>query len=208
MALIRYAIARLLKKLKPIAQKGSTIHKTAKVCGGSQIVDTTMNRYSYCGYDCTIENARIGSFTSIGSFVKIGLAGHPLNWVSTSPAFCYGRGSVKKNFAKNAYDSAPQQTIIGNDVWIAENVLVKAGVTIGDGAVVGMGSVVTHNVGSYEIWAGNPAKMIRKRFDDSTIKELTGLQWWMMPDEELKKYSIAMPDPAKFIKLVHGREEE
>ena len=50
--------------------------------------------------------------------------------------------------------------------------LIKSGVTICDGAVIGMGSVVTHDVGPYEIWAGNPARMIRKRFDDGSVENL------------------------------------
>ena len=62
----------------------------------------------------------------------------------------------------------------------------KSGVTISDGAVIGMGSVVTHDVGPYEIWAGNPARMIRKRFDDETVENLKQIKWWNWNEEKSK----------------------
>lgn len=80
------------------------------------------------------------------------------------------------NFAEHPYDRGGT-TIIGNDVWIGLGVIVKAGVTVGDGAVIGAGSVLTKNVPPYSIWAGVPAREIRKRFDEQTTYALLELRW-------------------------------
>ena len=71
-------------------------------------------------------------------------------------------------------------------------------VTIGDGAVIGGGSVVTKDVGPYEIWAGNPARFIRKRFDDETIEKLLKIKWWDWSDEQLKKAGKYFSDVKDF----------
>jgi len=198
--MILYYLARVFKKLKPVAKCRSDIHPSARVGGGTQIIDSAIGRHSYCGYDCTILNTKIGAFCSIASNVKIGLANHPLEWVSTSSEFYGVENTVGGKLAKNVYQSFPHPTTVENDVWIAENVMIKAGVTIGTGAVIGMGSIVTKNVGPYEIWAGNPARCIRKRFDDKTIEALLATQWWSWDEDTLAKYNQLIPDPQSFLK--------
>ena len=76
---------------------------------------------------------------------------------------------------------------------------------IGDGAVVGGGSVITKDVGPYEIWAGNPAKLIRKRFDDDTIAKLLEIRWWDLEDELLYEYGKYVPDVFRFIKEIEDK---
>ena len=92
-----------------------------------------------------------------------------------------------------------KKTVIGNDVWIGNNCIIKGGITIGDGAIIGMGSVVTHDVPPYEIWAGNPAHLIRKRFDDETIKQLIEIKWWDMSEEELQEIGDLFKNPEELI---------
>ena len=87
--------------------------------------------------------------------------------------------------------------VIGNDVWIGRKAVILSGVTIGDGAVVGTMAVVTSNVEPYTIVAGNPARPVRKRFDDSTIQNLLQLRWWDWPTEKVKenvKSLVMRPD--------------
>ena len=108
----------------------------------------------------------------------IGAANHPLEWISTSPAFYYGKDSIPKNLAKLSYDASPAKTRIGNDVWIGRDVLVRGGVVIGNGACVGMGAVVTKDVPPYAIVCGNPARVIRYRFSDDVIHRLEKICWW------------------------------
>lgn len=106
---------------------------------------------------------------------------------------------MKKNFARHEFEIF-KRTSIGNDVWIGNRVMIKAGVKIGDGAVIGMGSIVTHDVGAYEIWAGNPARLIRKRFDEETINELMKTKWWEWEDQRIEKYAEEVTSPESFVK--------
>lgn len=69
----------------------------------------------------------------------------------------------------------------------------KNGVNIGDGAIIGMGAIVTKDVPPYAIVGGNPAKIIRYRFDEITIKKLMDSQWWNLKHEDLKKMTIENP---------------
>lgn len=76
--------------------------------------------------------------------------------------------------------------VIGNDVWIGYEAVIMSGVKIGDGAIIGARAVVTHDVPPYTIVGGVPAKPIRRRFDDETIKRLLEIKWWELPRERIK----------------------
>ena len=93
MITIQYLWAKIFKKIRSSAIINSKVPKTAKIYSGSHVVNSQIGRYTYCGYDCEIINAKIGSFCSIARGVKIGGAMHPTNWVSTSPLFYEGRGA-------------------------------------------------------------------------------------------------------------------
>ena len=196
---IRWLCAKLLKKLlNPPALNSCNISKESRVCSRSELTDVSMGRYSYIGNDCFMVNVEIGSFCSIADRVAIGGAAHPVDRVSSSPVFHQGRNIMRRNLAAFDAVSTPRTTI-ENDVWIGRNALIKAGVTIHNGAVIGMGSIVTHDVGPYEIWAGNPARMLRKRFPDDTANRLQRVKWWMWTDEKILQYADVMDDPVKFL---------
>lgn len=189
---------KVLKKSSGYAIHDSHIDKTSKIESGCNIVSVEMGRYSFCGYDCEIVNTEIGSFCSIANNVKIGGARHPIEWVSTSPVFYYGRDSVRKKFSTFAREK-DKHTIIGNDVWIGANAIVIQGVKIGNGSVIGAGAVVTKDVGDYEIVAGNPAHLIRKRFDEETIEELLDSEWWNQPDDIIQGCVQYVREPQVFL---------
>lgn len=196
--MLQYIFHKIVKKLRLSAIKNSKIHKSARVESGSSFINSTMDRYSYCGYDCNIYNAEIGAFCSIAGHVIIGGATHPMHFVSTSPVFLSHKGSVKKKFAR--FDYLPSyKTIIESDVWIGEGAFLKAGVKIGVGSVIGMNSVVTKNVEPYTIVGGNPAKTIRKRFNEKIIEELLKTQWWNLSDTELQKHGEYFDNPELLI---------
>lgn len=195
---ISYIYSRILKKARGVALSSTTIDKTSKIEAGTTCIDTTMDRHSFCGYDCTFNNCDIGAFTSIASRVVVGGSMHPMHFVSTSPVFLSHKDSIRKKYAKYNFKDIPKSRI-GNDVWIGEGVFIKSGVTIGDGAVIGMGSVVTKDVPAYAIFAGNPAKLIRFRFEDSIVKELVDSQWWHWDDRKLVQFSDVFDSPTKFI---------
>ena len=91
--------------------------------------------------------------------------------------------------AKNICDAWDNKgnTVIGNDVWIGYEAVILSGVTIGDGAIIGTRAVVTKDVPPYTIVGGIPAKPIRKRFDETTIKRLEALRWWDWDYEKIRR---------------------
>lgn len=196
---IGYYLYKVKSKLRGIAVKNSEIDKDAKLESGTVFVGSQIGRFSYCGYDCYLINCKIGAFSSISDNVSVGGGQHPISWVSTSPAFYKGRDSISKRLAKLDFDSSDPTTTIGNDVWIGRGAYIKAGVTIGDGAVVGMGSVITKDVEPYTIVAGNPARVIRKRFDDRIIDELSKINWWYLSEKELQSNSDKFDNVRNFI---------
>lgn len=200
-----FYIAKGLRRiLRPPAIRSSQIDKSSAVCSGSNINYSTIARYSYIGNDSFLYYASVGAFCSVGDCCRIGNPSHPMTWVSLSPVFIKGKNILNKNFAHMSFQDN-QTTIIGNDVWIGSNVLIKSGVTIGNGAIIGMGSVVTKNVPPYEVWAGNPAKFIRKRFTDNIIADLLEIEWWNWPEERIEKYAHLFNDTEKLIECFKRR---
>ena len=106
-------------------------------------------------------------------------ANHQMNCVSTFPFYIF------ENWNENipSLDKMPLKgdTNIGNDVWIGQNSTILPGVKVGDGVIIGTKSVVGSNVEPYSIIAGDPAKIIRKRFDDELIELMLKLKWWDLP---------------------------
>ncbi len=196
---LSFYIAKAMRKfLQPPAKRSSKIDKTSKICSGSQINNVVIRRYSYVGHDCFLNYVNIGSFCSIADDVHMGGVAHNLESVSTSPVFFNGKNIMKKNFAQQK-NIEPSVINVGNDVWIGQGAFIKGGVTIGDGAVIGMGAILTKDVGPYEIWAGNPARLIRKRFDDDKIDKLLASKWWEFSDEELMKYGNLFANTEDFL---------
>ena len=111
-------------------------------------------------------------------------ANHQMNAVSTFPFY------TLEGWEMNTPDPSEMpfkggDTVIGNDVWIGQNAVVLPGVHIGDGAIIGANSVVGSDVDPYTIVVGNPAKPLRKRFDDELIELLLKFKWWDKSVEEI-----------------------
>ena len=202
--MIGYYWAKLIKKIQSAAIIGSTIGEDSKVESGSQFINSTMGRHSFCGYDCFINMCTIGSFVSIANHVVIGGGIHPMDWVSTSPVFYNNRDSVKKKYSRHERPTFPR-TVIGNDVWIGDGAHLKAGITVGNGAVIGMGSVVTKDVLPYEIVAGAPAKRIRMRFTEDICRELDKTHWWDFDDKLLMELAQYIKDPELFLEMLRKK---
>jgi len=137
--------------------------------------------------DAGVDRLVIGSFCSIGSgaaFIMAGNQGHRNDWISTFPF--YWMSEVEAfNGAANGFEPAGD-TVIGNDVWIGSEAILMPGVTIGDGAVIGTRALVTRDVAPYAIVGGNPARVIRKRFEEPRIDLLLQMRWWDWPEAHLR----------------------
>lgn len=209
MVSLKYLYGKFFKKIiRGKCIVNSNIHKTAKINSGATIVDSTIGRYTYTCYDDEIVNCDIGQFCSISDEVVIGGAEHPMDWVSTSPVFQSVKHSgPKRKFSEFDFEGI-KKTIIGNDVWIGRRAIIKAGVTVGDGAVIGSGSVVTKDVPPYAIVGGVPAKILKYRFDEDTIKELLQSEWWNLPDETIEGNAYLIKDPIAFTKALKERNKQ
>lgn len=199
----KYFFSIIQKKTRLSSVKNSLVHGTSKVESGSVFYNSSMDKHSFCGYNCEIVNTEIGCFTSIANNVVSGGGRHPMEWVSMSPVFYKGRDSVKAKFSEHNRRGV-KKVVIGNDVWIGHSAILLQGVTVGHGAVVGAGSVVTKSVPPYAIVAGNPAKIIRYRFTDEIIKGILLSSWWDMPDDDLKKMGQYFTDVELFLDIFNN----
>lgn len=137
-------------------------------------------------YDFNGDKLIIGKFCAIARGVEFIMNGanHRMCSVTTYPFNIMG-GGWEKSAPKMEDLPLKGDTVVGNDIWFGQNVTVLPGVHIGDGAIIGANSVVTKDVPPYAIVGGNPAKLIRKRFDDETIEFLLDLKWWDWPAEKI-----------------------
>ena len=171
----------------------STIGRHSTFEGANKIYPHTqfwgsMGYGSYIGYHCNVI-ANIGRFCSIADHVRTNVGVHPITspFATTSPMYF---SILKQNgytFANRIkFDEIKEPSTIGNDVWIGENVFFAGGLKIDDGAVVLAGAVVTKDVPPYAVVGGVPAKVIKYRYDEDTIRFLLALKWWNMDVEWLR----------------------
>ena len=133
--------------------------------------------YTYIGYNCFITKSQIGRYTSIANNVSIGMGEHKLDRISTSSLFY-----------ENPYETLTEkECIVGNDVWIGVDSIIRRGVKIGDGSVIGANSVVTKDVPDFAVVAGVPAKVLKYRFEENVQKLIKDSKWWLLELEEAKK---------------------
>ena len=161
--------------------------KNPKIIVGdfTYIADSDFESHVTHLYEWNGDRLIIGKFCQIAAGVEFVMNGanHQMNAVSTFPFFTLEGWNA----------SAPQKsdmplkgdTVIGNDVWIGQNATIMPGVHIGDGAIIGANSLVSKDVEPYTIVAGNPIRIIRKRFDDELIDLLERFKWWDKSIEEI-----------------------
>lgn len=130
----------------------------------------------------------IGKFVAIAQgaqFIMNG-ANHAMDGLSTYPfaTFGFGEGAAIDRQA-GTYKG---DVVIGNDVWIGREAVILPGVTVGDGAIVGARAVVSRDVPAYAVVAGNPARIVKRRFDDDTVAALLALRWWDWPVDTIRRH--------------------
>ena len=171
----------------------------------------TLGRFTYGEQYLSIlqwdegSNLEIGSFCSIADNITIILGGnHRTDWITTFPF-----GHIFKDELGGAniagHPRSNGEIIIGNDVWIGRGATILSGIKIGDGAVIAANSTVTKDVQPYEIVGGNPARVIKKRFNEKITELLLKLKWWELPVDVIKNISqnlSSQPDEAQLTELV------
>lgn len=140
--------------------------------------------WSYMNDECDVLSLResrkvvVGKYSSVGKCKFVMEADHNTAFASTYPfneLGCNGCAPLNKK------DKQMPDILVGNDVWICDDAVIYGGVTIGDGAVVAGNAVVTKDVPSYAIVAGNPARVVKYRFNEHIIKKMIAVQWWDLP---------------------------
>ena len=171
--------------------------------------DISIGKYSY-GYRQLCYRgsklSQIGAFCSIGPNVTVSNGNHPIDIVSTHPAF-YLAGWGITDSPQSLKSDKNGLISIGHDVWIGMNVTLLTGIAIGHGAVVAAGSVVTKDIPPYALVGGIPARIIKFRFDEPTVEQLLNRAWWAWPDNHLRSSADDFFDVKKFLQ-VDGMEHD
>ena len=141
----------------------------------------------------------IGRYCSVGSNVKVYLRNHPMERLSMHPFF------YNKALGYLDSDNIPDTSLsIEHDVWIGANSIFTAGCSrVGTGAVIGAGSVVTKDVSNFAIVAGNPARLLRYRFNEPVQHKIIESQWWAKPVDYCVQHMQAMVTPLDKKHLIH-----
>ena len=149
------------------------------------IADSDFESHVTHFYPWSRDNLIIGKFCQIAAGVEFVMndANHKMNAVTTFPFYTLEGWEMK--IPDPAEMPFKGNTVIGNDVWIGQNAVILPGVHVGDGAIIGANSVVGSDVAPYTIVIGNPAKVLRKRFDDELIGLLLKFKWWDKSIEEI-----------------------
>lgn len=131
------------------------------------------------------ERLTIGKFCQFahGTRFITSSADHPKEWFTTYPFAVFDHGTMPL-FAEEFGQG--RDTVIGHDVWIGHNAIILPGVTLGHGVIVGAGAVVTRDMPDFAVVAGNPAQVVRMRFDPETIAALLRLAWWDLPLDRVR----------------------
>lgn len=170
---------------KEIYIKPTIKNKNIIVGDFSYIADSDFESHVTHHYEWNNDKLIIGKFCQIASGVEFVMNGanHQMNAVSTFPFYTL-EGWEQTPPTQNDLP-IKGDTVIGNDVWIGQNATILPGVHIGDGAIIGANSVIGSDVAPYTIVVGNPARPIRKRFDDELIYIMEKLKWWDKSIEEI-----------------------
>lgn len=146
---------------------------------------------------------RMGAYCSIAAGVHVLLGGeHRTDWTTTYPF-----SELDRRFAHiRGHPRTKGDVVIGNDVWVGRDAVILSGVKIGDGAVVAARAVVARDVEPYAIVGGNPAKLVRSRFDPDTVSRLLAIAWWDWPTERIEAAipRLLSPRIADFLDAAEG----
>lgn len=166
----------------------------------SELINSELGDYSYLSQFSVVNKTIVGKFCSIAHGSYIGLWEHNREVTTHSFYLFESSGNFVNGYIDYELDKV--LTYIGNDVWVGANSVILKGVRVGNGAIVGASAVVTKDIPPYAIAVGNPARIIKYRFDDDTIKFLQELEWWNLPREMIQE----MVDKNVFFSMQHLKD--
>ncbi|MBN9668898.1 CatB-related O-acetyltransferase [Roseibium aggregatum] len=140
------------------------------------------------------DRLRIGRFCALAqgtTFIMNG-ANHALTGFSTYPFHIFGNGWEEGFEPGTIFDHLRGDTVVGHDVWFGTNSTVLPGVTVCSGAIVGAHAVVASDVPPFAVVVGNPARVVRLRFDETTIERLLEIAWWDWPADRIARHLSAI----------------
>jgi acetyltransferase-like isoleucine patch superfamily enzyme len=182
-----------------------------KIYHSSRIANAEIGAYSYVSPCTEIRHARIGRYCSIGDNVNMRGSAHPKTWLSSHP-FPYtnlypGSRSYRPPLT---FDGYSRRTIIGHDVWIGSQAIILPGVTIGTGAIIGAGAVVAKDIPAYAVAVGNPARVVKYRFERDLIDRLLQSEWWLydLPRYLEQQPGVPLAEPEKMIDFLTRHDNE
>jgi phosphonate metabolism protein (transferase hexapeptide repeat family) len=184
--------------VKPTVDPAATLRDTqlgayCEVGARTILQEVAMGDYSYVVNDAQITYTTVGKFCSIAAMTRINPGNHPIHRASQAH-FTYRASAY---FPEESDDAEffewrrAHHVHIGHDVWIGHGAIVLPGRNIGTGAVVAASAIVTKDVPPYTIVAGNPARIVRRRFSEDIANRLAELAWWDWDHETLR---MALPD--------------
>ncbi|MFJ8133331.1 CatB-related O-acetyltransferase [Streptomyces hydrogenans] len=159
------------------------------------------------------ERLVIGRYCALatGSTFLMAGAAHPTMGVSTYPFTMFGGRWAEQTLAIVTAMPSRGDTVVGNDVWFGYGATVMPGVRIGDGAIIAAGAVITADVPPYTIVGGNPARPIRRRFDEADVERLQRAAWWEWPADLVTDHArtIMAGTPADIARIAteHGLDK-
>ncbi|MDQ2086742.1 acetyltransferase [Herbivorax sp. ANBcel31] len=192
---------------KPTIAKTTCIKKSylgrwTEIGDFSSIVESEIGDFTYLAGHNNVIYSNVGKFCSIASHVRINPGNHPM-WRVTQHHMTYRRlqYGLDNNDDEEFFDWRRSKKVeIGHDVWLGHGVVIMPGVKVGIGSVIGSGAVVTKDIPDYSIAVGVPAKVIKKRFDDFTIKKIIDSKWWEWEKETIENKFKELIDLDLFLK--------
>jgi phosphonate metabolism protein (transferase hexapeptide repeat family) len=197
-SLVGIGMAGKMLSIEPTIDASATLHDArlgayCEVGPRTILQEVTMDDYSYVVNDSQITYTTVGKFCSIAAMTRINPGNHPMQRASQAH-FTYRATAYFPEESDDAEFFAwrrSHRVRIGHDVWIGHGAIVLPGRNVGTGAVVAAGAIVTKDVPAYTIVAGNPARIIRRRFPEDITNRLAQLAWWDWDHETLRR---ALPD--------------
>ena len=192
------------RRLVSGGQERSAWHARRHLAGGIAAHGWIVGDHSY-GTPTVIDgefgHLEIGRYCAIAGDVRIIVANHAIDRVTTYPFAALHR--IWPSAPADGSDHAGDGVVIGHDVWIGQGVTVLPGARIGDGAIVGAAAVIAGTVPPFSVVVGNPARVLRRRFDDETIRRLLAVGWWHWPDDKVDRFVPLLlgGDVGRFLEL-------